>query len=424
MIKTVIEKALKNETIYSSIVGTAGLLIGSFFNYLLHFCLARFLGVSGYGVFNALLAVAVLLSAPIAILNTALTKISSELLAKKDFNILTKLFWSMLVYAQLFGIVVFFAISLLHKLIAGYLYITDTTTIVLLGLSLLFIFTKTVPVAYLQGLLRFKGFAFIAGFDGLARFTFGIILVLLGLRLRGVLLGLGLADLTTTILAIVVLKKNLTKILPVDVGGYFQKILRFSIPVFLVQLGMMALNNIDIILVKRYFSAEIAGYYSSTVTIGKILLFGAGTISTIMLPQISVLYVKGQNYMQKLKHFIMLQLLMVLGGITVYTLFAKLLVLGLFGTNFMTAVQYLPRFSLFIGLYVLINFMALFFLATERVKVAIFILVAVALQVFAINIWHDSLFQIININIGVSLILYVNLWVYFLLVHLNSTRKL
>jgi len=176
---------------------------------------------------------------------------------------------------------------------------------------------------------------------------------------------------------------------------------------------MIALNNMDVILVKRFFDSDLAGYYSGTVTLGKIFLFGASMIATVMFPQVSKVYAENGDYFGKFKQFLAIQIVLVFGGLAIFFVLPRPITLLFFGERFLTSVDYLPKFSIFVGLYVLVNFLVMFFLAIEKGIVALFLVGAVAVQFILISFIHTNLNQIININIIVVSVLHLVLWLYY-----------
>src|SRR4030042_3033408 len=89
----------KDLMLSGTILVTIGVLVGSFFSYLLQFFLGRMLTVQDYGTFNALLAVSYLVGVPASVFGTSITKISAELYAKNKKNKLATLFWELVSYA-------------------------------------------------------------------------------------------------------------------------------------------------------------------------------------------------------------------------------------------------------------------------------------------------------------------------------------
>ena len=189
-----------------------------------------------------------------------------------------------------------------------------------------------------------------------------------------------------------------------------------------VHFGLMFLNNIDVILVKKYFDPDMAGYYAGTVTLGKIFLFGAGAVATVMFPTISSLAARGLNYSRPFFKFLGLQLILVSGGLAVFSIFPGILTRLFFGERFMTSVEYLPMFSLFIGLYVIINFLILFFLAVNRTRVFLLMLPGIVVQYFLIVSSHNTLYDVIRADIFAGIIT-LGLLILYLITSTNDVKK-
>ena len=86
----------------------------------------------------------------------------------------------------------------------------------------------------------------------------------------------------------------------------------------------------------------------------------------------------------------------------------------MFGSAYLPSAAFLPKFSLFVGSYVVINFMILFFLAIEKTKVVFLLLPATVLQIVLISFYHESLLSIVNVNLAVSSALLLSVGVYFI----------
>jgi len=93
--------------INATILVTSGLLVGSFFSYLLQFFLGRSLSVSDYGAFNALLSVAVIVGVPATVFGIPLVKEVASLSAKKEEAKLSALFWQAMLWSVAAGLIVF-----------------------------------------------------------------------------------------------------------------------------------------------------------------------------------------------------------------------------------------------------------------------------------------------------------------------------
>ena len=304
-------------------------------------------------------------------------------------------------------------IMLFGENITRYLKLSDSVLPFYFGLFISVTFISSIPSAYLQGLLRFKAFAFSNIFYGFIRLGFPIVFLLIGWSLRGVFVGLFLSFIVAYLVNTLLLKKNFEHATSVELGSVYKRLFLFSVPVLMLNLSMMLLNNIDIILVKRFFDSLLAGYYAGAVTVCKVLLFGANTVAIVMFPQISETYTKGGDYMRKFKVFFSLQIFVVITGVLTFVAFPRLITGIMFGEKFMPSVPYIPLFSIFMGLYVIIIFMMMFFLALGKTGVFWMQLPIVVLQAILLSIFHRSLFDVIWVNIFISTLLLISSAVYF-----------
>jgi len=175
-IKEVLPEAKKLIVSNTAIV-TVGVLIGSFFSYLLQFFLGRFLSVSDYGTFSALLSLTYLIGVPSGVFGISIIKVSSELLAKKRFDKLSSLFWKLNLYAIYIGISFFIILFISKSFIASYLNISEVLVMIPFSIFLCLSYLSIVPSSYLQGLMRFKAYALYISLNGFLRLFFPTLLV-------------------------------------------------------------------------------------------------------------------------------------------------------------------------------------------------------------------------------------------------------
>jgi O-antigen/teichoic acid export membrane protein len=289
---------------------------------------------------------------------------------------------------------------------------------ILMGTS----FISSIQSSYLQGLRRYKAFAFFNIMSGAYRLVFPTIAVILGFKVLGALGGMLMGVLVSFITAVFILKKNFTVFENMNLSDEYKRIMLFSIPVAFVQFGMMLLNNIDVILVKKYFDPDMSGYYAGVVTLGKIFLFGVGIVSTVMFPTISSLVARGMNYSRIFIKLLTLQVSLVLGGVLTFSAIPAILTRIFFGEKFINSAEYLPYFSVFIGLYILINFFILFFLAINKTFVFALLIPGLIIQYLMINARHTNLYEIITANTCAGIITLVLLIMFFIISN-NARNK-
>lgn len=411
--KQFMDNIFKNSILSGTAIVTLGVLISSVFSYLLQLTIARILSVSDYGTFNALLSYYVIFSVPVTVFSISLVKISSELKVEERFDKLTKLFWALTLISLIMGLIIFAIFSYFNRVLSDFSNINNPRLFSVLGIFISASFLLIAPAAYLQGLLRFKAFAFFTVLGSLLRFTLPVFFVVLGFGIKGIFLGMVLGILITFFSSIPLLKKNFTRYTSDSLSPEFKKLLKLSASVLFINLGLLLLNNIDVILVKKFFESEAVGYYSSIVTIGKVLLFGSSAVAIVMFPQITQVYNSKQYVIPAFKKFLKIQLVVVSVGVLAFSLFSGIIVKVLFGPAFLPAVSYIPKFSIFMGFYVLINFMVLFLLAVNKNKAYVSLIPAAIIQFLLISLYHNNISQVININILVSFVLLVGISIYF-----------
>ncbi|MBU0535004.1 oligosaccharide flippase family protein [Patescibacteria group bacterium] len=400
------KETTKNSDIQQTIIVGAGTLIGAFFSYLLQFVLGRKLSVSDYGSFNVLLSLSSLVSVPISVFGISLIKIVSELYVRGEKGKMKKLFLKLSVASLLLGFVFTSVFFFLRFRISSGFKVESVPSITLFAVLLGLGFLSTLPPVYLQGLQKFKKYSAYQVLGSFNRFVIPTLLVFAGFGLVGVFGGMVGAALLTFVLSLLLIRGSfkVTGSESFNLNEYYKKLISFSLPVLFVNFFLIALNNMDLIMVKRFFSGLDAGYYAGTATLGKIFLFGSGAVSVIMFPKITGLYAKGEGYLKEFKKLTSLLIFIVIAGVICYHIFPQLLTHLFFGKTFENSIQFLPLFSIFIGLYILISFFVMFFLAIDKKKVSLLLLPGVLLQYILLNIYHVSLFQVIWVNIIICII--------------------
>ena len=187
--------------------------------------------------------------------------------------------------------------------------------------------------------------------------------------------------------------------------GFFS----YTIPVLLANLGLTSLYSSDIILVKHLFPAYEAGLYASLAVLGKIVFFVSGTVPAVMFPLVSERFENGKNYQNLFR-----QSFLIIGGVSllviaIYFSFPKLMINLLYGSVYLTAAPLLGIFAVFIALYSECNLLVNFFLSIRKTWLVVLPVLAALLQIVLIWFFHQSLFQVILISMGVCALLLVSL---------------
>ncbi len=409
-------KGFKLQSIPQSMLDTAyvgvGSVISAFFSYLLIFFLGKNLSLEDFGSYNALLSISYLVGVPATVFSISIAKAVSEFYSQDDRKKITGFFIQLTCFSLLVGLCVAVLFLLLGNFLARTIQLSDSAVVVVFGLLMGLGFLGSVTSPYFQGLLRYKTLSFFTVLSSLLRFIFPAIFVCLGYRLLGVFWGMSLGAVISFFCAYFLLKPNFVRLDNIWMKFDYKRILLFSFSAFLVTICLVALNNTDMILVKKYFDGVSSGYYAGVVTLGKILLFGSGIVSTVMFPAVSALHTQNGNYQRKFKQFLLIQVSAVLIGLLMFFVFPGQLTKLFFGNSFYNSVQYLPLFAIYIAGYVLVNFLVMFLLAIRKTQVCWVLIPGALLLPFLITIFHENLFQVIYMDLLIITFTLVGLVIY------------
>jgi O-antigen/teichoic acid export membrane protein len=123
----------------------------------------------------------------------------------------------------------------------------------------------------------------------------GLVLIYFGMGVFGAVFGILMA----MVIPFIYLRWQLASYLR---GGDFviadfgRKVTRYSSPLLISTLSTNSLIMTDVLLVKHYFDPHSAGIYASLSTLGKIIFYGTGPISSVMFPLISKRFSENKSF--------------------------------------------------------------------------------------------------------------------------------
>lgn len=387
----------------SSFIIFAGTMVGSVFSYLFNMLMGRYLGPKNYGEMTALMSLLMIISVAGGGILTVVMRYSSELYSQKKFRALSKLFAVFTRYISFFSLALILILLVLVRPIANYFSIESLLPVFIAFSSLIFGLVMMVNKGVLQGAQRFTAVSFLSVLEMALRLVLGIILVKIGLAVSGALLAVVIAT-AVSYLATFVSIKPLFRNLGADKTSknhLFDKkeIVKYFGPAFLSSVLLVIALNLDVILVKHYFSPADAGIYAAISSIGKIVLYITAPIVTVMFPMISEKTVSGERH-YKLLFFSML--FVIIGALLVLATYvvAPAKIIGiLYGQQYVSLFYLLPEIGLAVLLYSLINLLANYYLVVKDFRFLWFFLLAVIGMVTAISFYHSSLLVVVRIMI-------------------------
>jgi O-antigen/teichoic acid export membrane protein len=268
---------------------------------------------------------------------------------------------------------------------------------VILGIGLPIYLVQGVDRGLLQGQTHFKRLAASYQAEMWVRLLAAVALVAIGLAVNGAVLAITLSFIATWFVARKVgdwtskpgnLEKNGQKM-----------VMAFAGPVVLVYLGQILISNSDIILVKRFFEPELAGQYAAVALIGRIVFFATWSVVTALFPIVARKHQKGEPHRHLLGLSLGIVSVISIAIIAFTVIVPEWIIDTLFGEAYVVMAPLLWIYALATGLYALANVVVNYRLSAGNTKGTWFALGAGLAQVTGIVLFHESLQQVIVVQV-------------------------
>jgi O-antigen/teichoic acid export membrane protein len=411
--KAIIQKFFKQELIKGSAIVLVGSVASNFLNYLYHPIVSRFLGPEGYAVIASLLALFYVVSFPTAIIGISYTRKIAVLAGKKDMGAIRGYLLHGFKWIAGISIMLNIGIFMIKDAVAAYLHIEQPVLILALGMTLTASFFGVIGGATIQGLMRMKWFSAIAVLGALLRDAWAIIPILFGLGVVGVMWGYFVSIVIGIFITLIPLRDIITTTKR-TVVSFSTRSFRSHIWVMYGLLGMSALTNVDLVLVKHYFPAYDAGLYAALSSLGKVVFFAPGAVLAMFLPLVARKRAEGQDVSKDMLMAQVIMITMSLGIISLYLLFPKFIMGLLYGSEYVSASHYAWLFGTYYMFYNSANVFVSFYISTHRTRILLIPVVGALAQIGLIIMNHTSFVQIISQMIGVEIVFVAVLTYYYI----------
>ncbi|TVZ47732.1 oligosaccharide flippase family protein [Olleya sp. Hel_I_94] len=159
------------------------------------------------------------------------------------------------------------------------------------------------------------------------------------------------------------------------------------------------INNSDILLVKHYFDAYDAGLYASLALIGRIVYFVAWMFIMLSLPTVVQLKKEGKATAPILFKYVGYIAAIATAIVIGCALFPETAITILFGDSYLTMAPLLWKYALATGLFAISNIFAYYYLSLDRYIPVVISGVFGMLQMGLVIFFHDSLEQVVHMQI-------------------------
>lgn len=394
------------------------------FNYLFQLTAGRGLTTIDYGSFNAVNSMAVILSAPIAVMPFLFSRYTVKLAESGLEQVKRLLVDGFRGTVFLAGIL--FLIGLITvPWLQDFLHLETKAPIVIMLVQLALSLVFPVFLGVIQGLHRFTAFGICSSSVALIRFLSGMLFVLaLEWGVNGALLS-GTAGMFIAMGIGVWAVRDILKLpgdpLPHDL---FSEMRKYSFPVFLSTTMVMVLGNLDIVLVKHFCSPEEAGLYAIAAILGRIALFLPGVLMVVLFPEATKAQTKGKEDTRIL--WVSLAMTAFLGGgvALVCTFWPEQIIILLFGAKYQAGAELLKIISLAMAMLSVANVIFTYCLARSEFNFLWPLAFGVGLMLLLIFNFHDSAMTIAKMVLySIEVILAGTLAWYFLSLRRSLTSS-
>jgi len=372
--------------------GVAGGILG----YLFQIIMGRMLSVSEYGIFSALMAMIVVIGAPMTTLSMIISRRVSTYRSEQDNGKLGYLFYWINRKLLLIAVVLIVLVVFNIKPLQNFLLIEKSAHLYLLLIILLIAFPQAVNNAYLQGLQYFKWLSVSGVLATLLKIIIAVILIYFGLGVAGALGGVIFSTFIILILTYVVLRPSLSKN-NASISNTTHLLFKSAMPVLLANVAFAVMTQIDMVLVKYYFSEQEVGIYAAASILGKAVMYLPGGIAMALFPMVAENHASGKSSAHLMFQAVGVTALLSLTGALFYYFFADSIIVLLYGNDYKEAANVLKYFGFAILPMALIMVAEHFLIAMGRVLFTYLFMVVAPLQLIAIYYYHDTLLDIVAV---------------------------
>jgi O-antigen/teichoic acid export membrane protein len=205
-------------------------------------------------------------------------------------------------------------------------------------------------------------------------------------------------------------------------GKYSKQIKNFFLLTAFYELTQIIINNSDILLVKHYFDPYEAGLYASLALIGRIVYFIAWMFVMLLLPAVVELKKEGKETASVLFKYVGYIAIISLIIVVICLCFPELIINTLFGEDYIAMAPLLWKYAIATSMFAISNIFAYYYLSLDKYAPVIISGVFGMLQMVLVIFYHDSLEQVVHMQI-IAMILLLAIQIGFFMFDSKTNKK-
>jgi O-antigen/teichoic acid export membrane protein len=234
------------------------------------------------------------------------------------------------------------------------------------------------------------------------RLVFAIGLVFLGLGTAGALGAQIIAGVGTFVIALIPIGSILRRPVSIDRSGHglaLRDILAYGGLILVGTTCFAALTNMDVMIVKHYFAPTEAGQYAAASVLAKIILFFPGAIATVLFPKAAERHALQQDP-SKMARQAAAAVIGLCGGLAgIYFIIPEFLIRLLYGPGYEPTIPLVGFLGVAMALFALVNLQMTYYFSIHKTRYIPLLAGSTMIQTVAMLLFHDSLIDVIIIQV-------------------------
>ena len=390
----------KDELLRGSLILVIMFGLFNLLNYIFQISMANMLELADYGILAALMSIVYIFGIPSEAIQIVISKYTSKFNIKNQNGKIKDLLLRSIKKALILSSIFFIIFLILGVFISLWLRI-NFFLIALTGIAIFGTFLLPITRGILQGKKKFKDMGLNMVLESIFKIILSVMLVLLGLRVYGAMGALIMAFAIAFFLSLLAIKDVL---LSKRENENFEGIYSYNLPNLIAITAIVLMYSLDILLARRFFSAELAGQYAFVSLIGKAIVFINIAIGKVMFPLASEKYENGTETKGILKKSIIFVMIISIIALFFYTLFPEFVVkvISLGSTKYLAASGILGILGLAFTFTSISNILVLHNLSLNKMKKsAFFLIIFPVIEVVLLSIFNSNIMEF-SISLALS----------------------
>ena len=386
-------------------------------NYLYNLILGRLLGPEQFA--DAAVLITFLLVLSFVAMTFQLVTAKFSVLFENDLfrNFVSKVYKNALVFGIILGALIIVFSNQLQEIFNT----SSSSMFVIFGIGVPLYFLMSVNRGVFQGKKAFKSLSITYQGEMLSRLIITLGLIFLLNIQSSVVIAIGI--LISFVFGLFPFKSKHISFKKTFINPAQNKQIRsFFILTAFYELTQIIINNSDILLVKHYFESYEAGLYASLALIGRIVYFIAWMFVMLLLPKVVELKKEGKETAPILFKYVGYIAAIALVIVITCAIFPKLMITILFGESYLPMASLLWKYAIATGMFAVSNIFAYYYLSLDKYIPVIISGMFGMLQMVLVIFFHESLEQVVHMQIIAMVLLLVIQIVFFKLDTNNSLK--